>query len=86
MRSEFYQAEGRIPGAVALDEKELGGSGCLAAEHGHEVIVYCSCPNDASAARVAQRLKSLGYTRVRPLSGGIDAWVQAGHPLDQTRA
>lgn len=86
VRSEFYQAEGRIPGAVALDEKELSGSGCLAAEHGHEVIVYCSCPNDASAARVAQRLKSLGYTRVRPLSGGIDAWVQAGHPLDQTQA
>lgn len=82
VRNEFYRAEGKIPGAQALDEKELTGPECLSARNGDEVVVYCSCPNDASAARVAQRLKSLGYTSVRPLAGGIDAWVAAGHPLD----
>jgi rhodanese-related sulfurtransferase len=47
-----------------------------------EVIVYCACPNEASAARVAKQLMQKGYTRVRPLTGGIDAWVAAGHSLD----
>ncbi len=47
-----------------------------------DVIIYCACPNEVSAARVAKQLMDKGYTRVRPLHGGIDAWVAAGHPLE----
>jgi rhodanese-related sulfurtransferase len=43
-----------------------------------EVIVYCACPNEASAARVARQLKRLGLLKVRPLTGGIFAWKDAG--------
>lgn len=82
VRSEFYRTDGSIPGSVLLDEKNLQGPQALSIELSHEVVVYCSCPNDASAARVVQRLKLLGYTHVRPLHGGIDAWVAAGHPLE----
>ncbi len=39
-----------------------------------DVVVYCSCPNDVSSARVALKLKRLGFQRVRPLAGGIEAW------------
>jgi membrane protein DedA with SNARE-associated domain/rhodanese-related sulfurtransferase len=39
-----------------------------------EVVVYCSCPNDVSSARVALKLKRLGVQRVRPLAGGIEEW------------
>jgi membrane protein DedA with SNARE-associated domain/rhodanese-related sulfurtransferase len=39
-----------------------------------EIVVYCSCPNEVSSARVALKLKRIGYTRVRPLTGGIEAW------------
>jgi len=46
------------------------------------VIVYCACPNEASAALVAKQLMSRGYKKVRPLTGGIDAWIAAGHALD----
>jgi len=24
-----------------------------------------------------------GFTLVRPLAGGLDAWIQAGYPLEQ---
>jgi rhodanese-related sulfurtransferase len=41
-----------------------------------EVVVYCSCPNEVTAARVALLLRHLGFSRVRPLLGGIDAWNQ----------
>lgn len=38
------------------------------------VIVYCSCPNDATAAKVAKTLLAQGFHRAFPLSGGLDAW------------
>jgi 3-mercaptopyruvate sulfurtransferase SseA len=24
-----------------------------------------------------------GFKRVRPLAGGLDAWIEAGYPVDQ---
>jgi len=47
-----------------------------------EVIFYCTCPNEAGAAQVARRLMDLGYTRVRPLLGGFDAWLAAGYQVE----
>jgi membrane protein DedA with SNARE-associated domain/rhodanese-related sulfurtransferase len=47
-----------------------------------DVVVYCSCPNEATAARVALLLRKRGITRVRPLLGGIDAWRERKYPLD----
>jgi membrane protein DedA with SNARE-associated domain/rhodanese-related sulfurtransferase len=69
-----------IPGAVHFEVDEV--------EHRHheiprdrEVIVYCSCPNEVSSARVALLLHRKGITRVRPLLGGIDAWKELNYPL-----
>lgn len=47
-----------------------------------DIILYCACPNEASAAKVARLLTSKGLTRVRPLRGGLDAWVEGGHPTE----
>lgn len=44
-----------------------------------EVILYCTCPSEASAARVAKILMNHGFKHVRPLHGGLDAWVAAGY-------
>jgi membrane protein DedA with SNARE-associated domain/rhodanese-related sulfurtransferase len=48
-----------------------------------EVIVYCSCPNEVTAARAALLLRRKGITRVRPLLGGIDAWRKNDFPLEK---
>ena len=50
------------------------------------VVVYCDCPNDASAAVVARKLKALGFKHVRPLAGGISAWRALGFPVEQAAA
>lgn len=50
------------------------------------IVVYCDCPNDASAAVVAGKLKSLGFKHVRPLAGGISAWRALGFPVEQAPA
>ena len=47
-----------------------------------EIIFYCTCPNEAAAAHVARKLMDLGYTQVRPLLGGLDAWIAAGYQVE----
>ena len=51
-----------------------------------EIILYCSCPNEASAAQVAKLLIDSGFVRVRPLHGGLDAWIAAGLPVESIAA
>jgi membrane protein DedA with SNARE-associated domain/rhodanese-related sulfurtransferase len=46
-----------------------------------DIIVYCSCPNEVTSARVALLLRRRGFTRVRPLLGGIDAWRENDYPV-----
>jgi rhodanese-related sulfurtransferase len=44
-------------------------------------VVYCACPNEASAAIAARHLKRAGFKKIRPLLGGVEAWVGAGQHL-----
>ena len=46
-----------------------------------DIILYCTCLSEASAARVAKILMNHGFKRVRPLHGGLEAWVAAGHSV-----
>lgn len=41
-----------------------------------DVVLFCSCPNEASAARAALILRKHGIRRVRPLVGGAEAWEE----------
>ncbi len=47
-----------------------------------EIILFCTCPNEVSAAEAAKLLMNNGFTRVRPLYGGLDAWIEAGHEVE----
>ena len=87
VRSLSSQREGRIPGALWIDsnafEDSVRGHG-LGGRTEEEVIVYCACPNEASAAMVAKKLMRAGFKRVRPLGGGIDAWIEKGYAVEIT--
>jgi membrane protein DedA with SNARE-associated domain/rhodanese-related sulfurtransferase len=83
VRSPMSQSvTGRIPGAITVDVTNMRLD-LLAISPTNEVIVYCACPNEASAVKVAQALKQRGFRRVRPLIGGIDAWIDAGHDVER---
>lgn len=73
---------GRIPGAVTVDPQNITFD-LVAVEPTSEVVVYCACPNEASAVKVAKALVQHGFKRVRPLHGGIDAWIAAGHDVER---
>jgi len=47
-----------------------------------EIILYCTCPNEASAAQAARLLMNNGFNRVRPLHGGLAAWIDAGYSVE----
>jgi len=77
---DVRRQEGIIPGALPAHPADAG----LALEgysRDREVVVYCSCPNEASAAVACLHLKRAGFSKIRPLAGGTEAWVSAGRPL-----
>jgi rhodanese-related sulfurtransferase len=67
------QLEAPIPGAVLFNAQapEQWFAGLDRERH---IVVYCSCPNDVTAAQVAKQLMARGFRRARPLHGGLDAW------------
>ncbi len=71
-----------IPGALRMTLEEIGEQ-LASLPTDNEIVLYCTCPNEASAARVARALMDHGFTRVRPLEGGLDSWLAAGLPTDE---
>ena len=47
-----------------------------------EIILYCSCPNEASAAQAARVLLHHGFRTRAPALGGLDAWIAAGYAVE----
>jgi membrane protein DedA with SNARE-associated domain/rhodanese-related sulfurtransferase len=47
-----------------------------------DVVLYCTCPNEETAARTAMQLQKLGVERVRPLRGGYQGWKDLGYPME----
>lgn len=80
VRSRAARADGIIPGAIPAHPTEMHPT---LAHHDRdaEIVVYCACPNEATAAVAAKHLKAAGFKRIRPLLGGVEAWAMAGHKL-----
>jgi membrane protein DedA with SNARE-associated domain/rhodanese-related sulfurtransferase len=74
------QSRPHIPGAALLDLDAIARADDFPVDR--DTVLYCACPNEASARRAAQILLGRGFTRVRPLMGGLDAWVAAGQPVE----
>lgn len=78
VRAEQQRNEtGWIPGArfVALSSRpELPPH--------DQVVVYCDCPNELSAALLSREMARLGFRDVRPLAGGFEAWQAMGYPVE----
>jgi membrane protein DedA with SNARE-associated domain/rhodanese-related sulfurtransferase len=70
-----------IPGALHVPLPEVGTQLAHLPRDG-DIILYCTCPSEASAAQVARVLMNHGFRKVRPLAGGLDAWIAAGYAVD----
>lgn len=79
-RTELEIDPSIISGAVHIDVEDFAKR-AHEFPHDRDIIVYCSCPNEVTSARMALQLHRKGFTRVRPLLGGIDAWRKGNHPM-----
>lgn len=60
----------RIPGALLVPLDQIGVH-LQTLPRDRDIVVYCSCPNEASAASVAKMLINHGITCVRPCTGDL---------------
>jgi len=67
------QLEQAIPGALLFDADDRQNFMATLDKDRH-IVVYCSCPNDVTAAQVAKQFLANGFHRTRPLQGGLEAW------------
>lgn len=72
-----------IPGALVFDPLALDAL-LAGVPRERELVLYCNCPNEVSAAKAARLLMDHGYRRVRPLRGGLDGWAAAGHAIERS--
>ncbi|MGB6028710.1 MAG: DedA family protein/thiosulfate sulfurtransferase GlpE [Rhodanobacter sp.] len=70
-----------VPGALLVDAQGIDRT-VHDIPLDRELVLYCNCPNEVSAARAAKVLIAQGYRRVRPLLGGLEAWDAAGYGVE----
>jgi len=69
-----------LPGALSLTpDKLMEESERIPRDQ--EIVLFCTCPSEATAARMALKLRQIGIHRVRPLRGGYEEWKKLGYPL-----
>jgi membrane protein DedA with SNARE-associated domain/rhodanese-related sulfurtransferase len=70
----------RIPDTIAISLDAIEASRDELPRD-RKIVMYCGCPNEASAAKAARLLLDRGYPWVRPLAGGLEAWTTEAESL-----
>lgn len=78
--------QGRIPGAFSLpfdaqDEKAAEVQALLSPSQ--PVVTYCAGKNCDESFLLTIELRKQGFTNVVLYAGGMDAWIEAGHPAER---
>ena len=73
---EFQQHH--LEGAISLQNFLLRKESL---RKGQAIIFYCACPHDETANGQARKYQNEGFTNVKVLEGGVDAWKEAGCPV-----
>jgi membrane protein DedA with SNARE-associated domain len=78
--SDLHDESFLIPGAKRLDATSQADIEEALPERSH--VVYCVCHDEATAMRITQHMRRKGFTRIRALKGGLDAWARRGYAFD----
>ena len=81
---EFLPDPFTLPGATHFSPEALQ-SRHSEIPRDRDVVLFCTCPSEATAAKTAMALYKLGIDRVRPLRGGYDEWKRLGFPLEAVK-
>ena len=79
---DFLAAPRALPHALRIAPNEVAARRAELPDN-REIVVYCTCPNEATAVMVTRQLRLLGFKRVRPLAGGLEGWEKLGFPVER---
>ncbi len=71
-RSSYEKDPAGIPGDVRVPPDEVE-AWAVRRPREQPIVAYCTCPNDATSVRVAEKLRSMGF-QAWALKGGLEAW------------
>jgi membrane protein DedA with SNARE-associated domain/rhodanese-related sulfurtransferase len=82
VRSHGYYDAGaaRIRGSIRLEPNNLSEE-IKTLPRDKDIYLYCTCPGEATSARVAHLLREQGFSAF-VIVGGLAAWRKAGNPLE----
>jgi rhodanese-related sulfurtransferase len=78
--AEFRAAHLSRAQLIPLDQLDASA---FAASHGSDRECVVICQGGARARKAAGQLSTAGMNRVEVLEGGINAWIQAGGPVER---
>ena len=81
---DFEAQPETILGALHMDAAELEEAHAVIPRD-REIVLFCACPNEVTAARLALLLRSKGITRIRPLAEGYEGWRSRGFPMSRPK-
>jgi rhodanese-related sulfurtransferase len=86
-RTDFETSPLRLPGAVRVEPEAVDAPDfTLAVQPQQMIVTYCTSPDEATSAAIAQKLRERGYERVRILKGGLGGWTNARLPVESKSA
>ncbi|MGE5324475.1 MAG: rhodanese-like domain-containing protein [Actinomycetota bacterium] len=74
---DLLSAPYTIPNAIRIPLEDLATQ-LSAIPRDQRVVIYCTCPSQASSSRALQLLRNKGFSRVQVLAGGLQAWRNSG--------
>ena len=88
VREPSEYAEGHIPGVKLIPVNDVSSpTGKEVPNRLSEIprdkIVIVTCRTGNRSTKVAQYLREQGYTNIHNMLGGIEAWQQAGYPVEK---
>ena len=87
--------EGHVPDSVNIprglleiraDPASPSADASLSTERSARVLVYCTKGPGARSLFAARTLMDMGYENVDVLAGGLNAWAEAGLPVERSMA
>ncbi|HZE97508.1 MAG TPA: rhodanese-like domain-containing protein [Planctomycetota bacterium] len=70
-----------VVGTISFEEFTARRSGL---PRNQDIILYCGCPREATAAARAADLQEAGFNHVEVINGGLLAWILAGYEVTTT--
>src|SRR5207245_956663 len=85
--SEYEPSPLRLPSSIRVEPDAVDRPDfTLDVAPAQMIVTYCTSPEEATSATVAQKLRERGFRRVRILKGGLGGWSNARLPVESKSA